>query len=77
LTTEVLGTGAQVDKTKSLIDEGLLDSMGIVRLVTFLESEMQCPVPNSEFVAANFVSLETIEAMYRRLLGERPIGAVV
>ena len=60
--TEVAdGNGAvPLKDTDELIEEGILDSMGIMKLLTFLEENFSIRLNEDELVPENF---ETIEAV--------------
>lgn len=51
-----------------LLGGELLDSLGVTRLVGFIEETIGKPVPNEEFVASNFVTYLSIEKLVSRLL---------
>jgi acyl carrier protein len=50
-----------------LIDQGVLDSLEILRLVAFLEERFRITVPVEEFVPQNFRTPSTVAAMVARL----------
>jgi len=50
-----------------LIEQGVLDSLEILRLVSFLEERFHLAVPVDEFVPENFRTPATIAAMTARL----------
>jgi acyl carrier protein len=50
-----------------LIEQGVLDSLEILRLVSFLEERFHLAVPVDEFVPENFRTPATITAMVARL----------
>lgn len=50
-----------------LIEQGILDSLEILRLVSFLEERFHVMVPVDEFVPENFRTPATIAAMMARL----------
>jgi acyl carrier protein len=62
---EVLGT------TTPLLDEGWLDSLRIVRLVTFVESRFQVAVDLEELTPENFETVEHIASLIERARGSR------
>ncbi len=43
-----------------LLDGGLVDSMGLLQLVVFLEKEFHVSIPNSELVPNDFQSVQAI-----------------
>jgi acyl carrier protein len=61
------GTGARIDLHESLIDRGLIDSVGLYELMSFLEQETGVRIPDDEVLPQNFDSVATMEALVRRL----------
>jgi amino acid adenylation domain-containing protein len=56
----LLDSSTTFDDQTDLLVAGLLDSMSVVRLVAFLETEFGVSVSNSSFVAENFRSISVI-----------------
>jgi acyl carrier protein len=54
--------GAKVTSETSLLDSGLIDSTGILELVSFLESEFGIRVEDEEIVPENFETVSRIAA---------------
>lgn len=54
-------------ENSELLEEGLLDSMKVVQLVSLLEDLLGRPLPSDEVTAENFESPKRITAMIRRL----------
>ncbi len=52
---------------EDLIDDGILDSLDIVTLVTEIHSEFDVTIPAEEIVPENFNSAEAIMALIERL----------
>ncbi len=50
-----------------LVDEGILDSLDIVTLVTEIHSEFDVAIPAEEIVPENFNSAEALMALINRL----------
>ena len=50
----------QVKDADSLLESGIVDSMGVVDIVSFLESELNIVLNDDEMVAENFESIEKI-----------------
>ena len=50
-----------------LLESGLLDSLAIVRLLTFIEREFDVLVQDADFDPENFETIATIGAMIERL----------
>lgn len=53
----------QVTDDESLIDNGVVDSLGIFRLVTFLEENFGVKVADEEISAENLQSIDMIEQL--------------
>lgn len=50
----------KLSDTDSLLDNNVIDSMGFLDLVTFVESEFDIVVEDDELLTDNFESIETI-----------------
>lgn len=59
---------ANITETTRLIDDGILDSMFILQLVSFLEDQFLVQIAAEDIVPENFDSIVSIE---RLLLGKR------
>jgi acyl carrier protein len=62
---------AKVDPEDNLLDLGLIDSVGLLNLITFLESTAGIRVPEEEMVPDNFESVVAIEAFVARMRAAR------
>ncbi len=62
------GGGAITPET-DLIDEGILDSIALLELVSFLEEKFHITLPVEEFVPENFRTAAAIAALAMRLGG--------
>jgi acyl carrier protein len=51
----------EFDENTNLIESGLIDSISLVRLITFLEEHFQIRVQDEEIVPEHFRSLKQIE----------------
>lgn len=56
------GDAADLPRDRSLIEEGLIDSTGVLELVTFLEERFGIEINDSEIVPDNLDSIAAIEA---------------
>jgi|tagenome__1003787_1003787.scaffolds.fasta_scaffold20607920_2 acyl carrier protein len=54
------GDIASLAPTTSLLDAGVIDSTGVLELLTFIESEFGFVVPDEDLVPENFDSLDAI-----------------
>ena len=50
-----------------LIERGIIDSMAVMQIVTFLEEETGLRIPDAEVTLDNFESVSTVDAMVERL----------
>jgi acyl carrier protein len=57
---------ASVSDDESLIENGIVDSLGIFRLVTFLEENFGVTIGDEEISADNLQSVNTIEQFVLR-----------
>jgi acyl carrier protein len=60
-------SGVSLISDTELIENGVLDSVAILNLVSFLEEQFGFTVPFEEFVPENFKTPATIAAMVARL----------
>lgn len=60
--------GAGVGDDESLLERGILDSLGLLHLLAFLEQEYQVLIEDQDIVPENFESVSAIA----RLVGRRP-----
>jgi acyl carrier protein len=68
--------GATLSDDASFLAEGVIDSMGAMELVAFVESEFKVKVEMSEVVVKNFDSISKMANFVRRKLGiseEKPL----
>jgi len=54
------------DSAGDLIEQGVIDSMTLVRLASYLEETFQIEIPDTQLVPANFCTLAAIEALVER-----------
>ena len=55
------------ESTDDLVDNGILDSLDIVTLVTEINSEFDVTIPAEEIVPENFNSAEALMELIKRL----------
>lgn len=55
------------ENTDDLVDDGILDSLDIVTLVTEINSEFDVAIPAEEIVPENFNSVEALMELIERL----------
>lgn len=69
----LLGDDDGFDDSESLIEAGIVDSTGVMEVVTFLEESFAITVDDDDLVADNLDSVERLAAFVGRKLG--PNGA--
>ena len=57
--------GRAIEADENLLLSGLLDSLGVMSLVTFIEQQFQIAVPFEDVTIENFASLTTMTAYIR------------
>ena len=60
-----------INDTTSLIEEGIIDSMGLLQIVGFLEERAGVRVPDDEVSPENFETIQAIESLVSRLQSRR------
>ena len=55
-------SGREVSNDENLLLSGLVDSLGVMRLVAFIEKSFEFKVPAGDVKLANFQSLEAVAA---------------
>lgn len=61
--------GNDVADGEDLLLSGLLDSLGVMRLVAFLEMDLDTAVPPEDVTIENFSSIDTLAAYIERSTG--------
>lgn len=52
----------EVDESENLLAAGIIDSLGILQLVTFIEEKFGIEIPDEDVTIENFHSLESLTA---------------
>jgi acyl carrier protein len=58
--------GHRLDEGTSFLQQGILDSTGVLELVTFVESEFGIAIHDEELVPSNFDSISALSAFIIR-----------
>lgn len=67
---EGLGLGVDFKNCKTLVDDGILESLDIVTIIAELSDAFDITIPAREIVPENFNSVEAMADMVSRLLDE-------
>lgn len=62
------GKADRLTPTFQLMENNVLDSMGIFKLVSFLETEYDIEIEDEELVPDNFQTMESVSALVRSKL---------
>ena len=65
-----LARKAGVDKNTPLLEKGILDSLGILDVVSFLENEFSITISDDDLVPENFQTLHTLASFVLRKNGK-------
>lgn len=70
------GGSEGIDRQTHLLEAGLIDSMGLFRLIAFIEETFGVSIPETDIAASNFESISKISQYVEELLhkGNRPTG---
>ena len=58
--------GASVDDEASLLDQGIVDSTGVLEVITFLEEEFGIKIEDAEMIPDNLDTIGNITAFVTR-----------
>lgn len=56
-----------IDVQEDLLGSGILDSMGMMKLIDFIEKQLKTVIPEGDMTVENFMSLERIEAYLKSM----------
>ena len=59
-------TMKNIGRGDDLIESGVIDSLGILKLLEFLESKFSIHISDEELIPENFESIESIESFISR-----------
>jgi acyl carrier protein len=67
--SEIVGSdrGITVDANTKLIDGGLIDSMGLMQIIAFVEERTGVRVPDDDVMPENFQTVASMERLIARL----------
>ena len=64
------GTAMKVlSLTDDLINTGILDSLGIMKLILFIEEKFSVKITDEDLIPENFESIQTINSLVQRKMG--------
>ena len=69
LDEKYIGSGEALDESDSLLERGVIDSMGVLKLVAFLEETYGIEIEEDDLMPENFDSLIAISNYVSRKIG--------
>ena len=57
---EIIGDGVPVEPDENLLADGLVDSLGMLRVVSFIEANYGVKISPDQFVIENFRNIDVI-----------------
>lgn len=60
----------EIDLDKSMIDEGIIDSFGLIEIASFMEKEFQMKISEDQMIRNNFGSVHKIVDFIMRETGQ-------
>lgn len=70
ITSEICGEGCEsIGDTDLLIEDGIIDSMGIMVLLGYLEEKFAVHVEGDELLPENFATLAAISTLVEKKIG--------
>jgi acyl carrier protein len=65
----LFGSANDLNDDTSFLDEGIVDSTGVLELVTFIENEYSIQVEDEELIPENLDSIDNIVGYLERKMG--------
>ena len=62
----------EIDLNKSLVDEGIIDSTGLVEIIAFMEEEFSIKVEEDQMTIDNFGSVVKIVDFIKKEINQQP-----
>lgn len=67
----LMGQGVEFSQKDALLEEGIIDSLGLLEVVTFIEAEFDISVQDTDVTLDNFGTVSTIASYVLSLKTER------
>lgn len=69
-------SGLDLQNTDSLIEHGIIDSLGIMKLLTYLEQSFGIKVNDEELIPVNFETIDSISTFIRSKRGGKSAASM-
>ncbi|MHB8790242.1 MAG: acyl carrier protein [Desulfobulbaceae bacterium] len=70
ITSSFMVEREEIDLDKSMIDEGIIDSFGLIEIASFMEKEFNMQVREEQMIRSNFGSVHKIVDFIKRETGQ-------
>lgn len=70
ITSSFMVEREEIDLDKSMIDEGIIDSFGLIEIASFMEKEFNMNVNEEQMIRSNFGSVHKIVDFIKRETGQ-------
>jgi acyl carrier protein len=70
ITSSFMVEREEIDLDKSMIDEGIIDSFGLIEIASFMEKEFNMKVSEEQMIRSNFGSVHKIVDFIKRETGQ-------
>jgi acyl carrier protein len=64
-----------IDPDEDLLEQGIIDSLGVMTLTTFMEDTFGIQVSDEDIVPENFQSLNVLAAFVEQKMGQKLVSA--
>ena len=73
----LFGNADGLNDDTSFLEEGIIDSTGVLELIAFLEEEFDIKVQDEELIPENLDSIDKVTAFLgRKINNENPVAAI-
>jgi acyl carrier protein len=66
-----VGSKKNIQTSDDLLDAGILDSLGVLQLVSFVEEQFAIQIPDEDVVMENFQSVDALSAYLHQLTAQQ------
>ncbi len=56
----ILAADQDISDSDDLLNTGLIDSIGVIKLISYLEEEFNVSIPPEEMIIENFINVDAI-----------------
>lgn len=71
ISDNILADGTRIDVEQNLLSDGMVDSLGMLRLVGYIETSYEMKIPPDQFTIQNFRNIDSISTYVNQLLSNK------